>query len=264
MGIFTRIKGVFRENNNNLVKVNGVFRLVDSSVKVNGVFRDVNKPLKIIQEDEIVGFQLIYKLNKSKFHINFPYLKYNKNIPYVISIINNKMDLHPKTLLFEFGNNEFEQEGFIVYDANLFLLTNDNIYNISNIPTIANGDELRRANMFQNLLIQMNVSYRYELYGYHLFGWNNIFDGTVFEAHNSPEEIPLSPGGRSESIKVKLQILPLNGRHKTFFPLTSIGIARDTHTPHKNMVGSRGLLDHTIDNILVNGNKKPFQILYYD
>lgn len=272
--MMVKINGVFREVKHQYVKVNGVFREVKNQyVKVNGVFRSTMKqedqPVPPTTEDrlkesDIKGFKLIYKLNKSKTHSDFPNLYYNEKIPYNISITGvnyNGMNLTDKSVLFEFNRKKYREEGIICYDAELYAITNDNIeYNVTSISNIPPDiSDIKYYKLFKNLTISINMKYIWELFGYNLYGWNNLFIKDKFEYHLDPYK-PITPGGRKSIDLTNFIILQPEKRSNNYSNIASIGIARAIKTPNNNMVGSKGILDHTISDIMVNGVKKPFLI----
>lgn len=265
MAIFTRCNGSYRTINSSLVKVNGVFRESNNQyVKVNGIFREVSSS-KPLTEEDIIGFKFIYRLNKNKIHPDFPNLKFNKKVPYNIYVTGEnwkEMNDTDKSVLFEFNRNEYKEEGIVCYDGQLFAIDKNNkMYNVTSISHIPDYyEERNQYNLFKNITIKINAKYRWELFGYHLYGWNNFFTGNKFEFHNKLSDLPITPGGRFSKDMKDFVILQPEFRDKNYSNLATIGIARDSSTAKKNMVGSKGILDHTINDVIVNGIKKPFMI----
>ena len=268
MAIYTRVNGSFRTVNPSLVKINGVFReATNQYVKVNGVFREVtsSKPLR---EEDIIGFKFIYRLNKNKKHPDFPNLKYNKKVPYNVSVTGEdwkSMNDTDKSIIFEFNRDEYKEEGIVCYEGQMFAIDRNNkMYDISGISHIPNNfNKMNQYNLFKNITIKINAKYRWELFGYHLYGWNNFFNNKKFEFHNKLTDLPITPGGRFSYDIKDFIMLPSENRDKNYSNIATIGIARDETTVNKNMVGSKGILDHTINDVFVNGVKKPFMIEIY-
>jgi len=61
----------------------------------------------------------------------------------------------------------------------------------------------------------------------------------------------------------QLILIPHKRRSNDFVPYARIGICRALK-PYETMMGSYGIIDHTIEAITVNGVQKPFSIEVYD
>lgn len=273
MSNYTNVHGIWRETWSTSINLNGAWRDSDSLVNVNGVLRE--SFIHEIKEEDIIGFRMVYKRNIYKKHPDFPNLKFNPNLPVIASLSGPTvgfMDLNEKGFIFQYDRDRVDEEGIYMYEGTLYaVLINDAIINIcetkeymgqeervsTNIPGI---DEAWSTNRVQDLNIQIQGMLMFDSHGFYMAGWNNLFgkdqfiDGTNYPIKENKNYIYLN----------SYNILPLSSRDEKFNTLASIGIARDMHSVDINMVGSYGILDHTITWISVNDVKKPFVIEVYN
>lgn len=244
------INGVLRKPPEVASLINGVWReQKDIYSNINGVFRSAYKK----EEKPFVckGFLIKYWLNKFRHHFDYPKLKYNKNIPYNFRIgdpsINN-FDLTPKSVVFEFNNQNYEEEGIVMYEADIYLITLAN-------EKIDIGESPLDYRLHNHKII-INCEIIDENYGYYVAGWNSIFSDNQFI---EPSGKPIITNQHHYVIP-DLQVAPEYKRDKDFNGTLDIGIARDMTSPEKNMIGTRGIFTHVINQILFNGEPKPFII----
>lgn len=264
MAISTRINGVFRDNESESARINGVWRDTYHWVKINGVWREVSGGSNITESD-IVGFRLVYVLNKHKLHPDYPHLKYNPKIPYIADLAGENvgvMDMTFKSMVFEFNRDEYKEEGIIMFEGTLYaVLKNGNVVNISGIDNDSSlVKNVRLYNKTKGLDITMRGYSMYELHGRFIDGWNNFFTNKKFMMMNN---LPGGPDDRHVNLIHLEHFLPVEEREETYSPIASIGIARDMSSPDNNMIGSKGTLDHTLQEIYVNEVQKPFVIEIY-
>lgn len=265
MAISTRINGVYRETENEYTRICGVWRESNQYVRINGVWREVSGN-KEISEADILGFRLVYVLNKDATHPKYPDLKYNPKIPYIADLAGDNvgiMDLTHKSMIFEFDRDEYKEEGIIRFDGTLYaVLTNGELINISSIVNDSyENKRLKDYQRTQNLTINMRGYMLYELYGRYMDGWNNFFTTEKFMM----TDLQPSEYERRDVHLIHLEhFLPVPKREEYYTPVAMIGIARDMHSPEDNMIGSKGTIDHTLQEIYVNGVLKPFVIEVYE
>jgi hypothetical protein len=268
------INGTWREIWGSQTLVNGVWRDNDSYVNVNGMQRLIHR--HTLSEDDIMGFLIVYKLSTTRTHEDYPDLKYNENIPTKIGLTGanvGKMDMTQKGVIFEYSNDNPDEEGIKMYEGALYaMLTNESIIDVINpkdsigyderVPGITPEiSEVWSTNRTSELAITMTGKMSYEDNGYFIDGWNGLFTKIK---HLDESYFP-DKDYKSHTYNLEKNIiLPTMGRNELFNPIAEIGIVRDMHTSVKNMVGSYGLLDQTISSIIVNGVPKPFVIEIYD
>ena len=244
------VNGVFREPPEVASLINGVWRKHKKIfTNINGVFRNIYQK----EEKPFVckGFILRYKLNKFRKHPDFPNLKYNKNIPVNFQLtedtrLNN--DITPKSVIFEYNNQNYPQEGTVMYEGHLYIITlaNEEI-DVGEIPV-------------DSRLHDQNITVSYETidenYGYEVHGWNSIFSTNQFlHSSGKPDVI------NQHHDRINDRILHPIWKHGSDSNATcDIGIVRDMTHPDKNMIGTRGHLTHTIYDIKFNNESKPFII----
>lgn len=267
------INGVWRETWSSAVNINGVWREADVYTNVNGVWRQSHNYK--VNEEDIIGFRIVYKLNKNKKHLVHTSLGYNKDLPAHLSLTGDTagiMDLERKGVVFEYENTYPDREGIMMYEGKLYaVLNNDCILDVGQSKEFWSDDdrlppnapditEVWATNRINNLSIQMESYVLYESNGFYFAGWNSLFEKTQYT------DPTLFPVGEDKNIHYmnSYNILPIESRENTFDTIASIGIARDMHMEDTNMVGSYGNLDHTIYWIAVNGIKKPFVFEIYD
>ena len=271
MSILNKINGIFRSNSNSFSKINGVYRINNNGYsKLNGVWRSTSN--NSINSKDIVGFKLIYRINKSRIHHDNKRLSYNENIPYKFKLtgdISNKMTLNWKGVIFEFSNNNPEEEGIIIYegrlyaslvdgrDINICQISGNNKENINEDEFISEFYNIYEVGELRNLDIKLEGYVLFEDYGYYFAGWNNLFNTKPFIDKTIYPDKTLY---RKQLQLDVYNILPVPNRDKYFDSVATIGIARDMETPIYNMNGAHGVLDHTINKIILNGKDMPFVI----
>lgn len=272
MSINNKINGVIRNISNVSLKVNGVWRNnINGLTRVNGVWR--NSYNGFIDSKDIIGFKLIYTLNKSRIHYDNKRLKYNSKIPYIFKLTGDNigsMDFSTKGVVFEYMRDEPNEEGIIMYEGRLYaILNNNDTVNVCNIIGNNNNknsedeiisefsNSIYEVGKFGNTDIKLYGYVLFEDYGYYFSGWNNLFNTKAFiDKTIYPDKFLYKKALNLNSYN----ILPFDKRDKYFDSVASIGIARDMKTSIYNMTGSHGILDHTITKISLNGIDMPFII----
>jgi hypothetical protein len=272
MAILNKINGVWREVWSSHVKIDGQWRDADVYTKIDGVWRNTYK--QYLEEEDIIGFRLIYKLNINATYPLFPHLKTNTNLPVKFDIagIDKNMNFNAKNFTYIYSNKG-NAEGLLKYEGTLYaILISGAIVNISGVvnadPNILLdqkgydyylGDSwLSSKTSF--LFIQIIGYTLYEANGYNLTGWNSIFDTREF----LPPEQTLHPDnleiGYDPVTNDRRVIIPVSKRLPTYNSIASIGIARDLKDPDHHMIGAHGSINHSIHGFMVNGVKKPFTV----
>lgn len=279
MSMFVNINGVQRKIIGSYADVNGVMR--ENTVMVNdkGVWRSQFK--QKLEESDILGFRMVYVLDESSTHPDYPHLVTNRKIPANISITGDHpgyMDLTEKGIVFRYmrqhpeGDNppskDWQDNGLLRYEGHLYaVLVDDTIIDIpvSTTPAAKTNDvsvPSHTTTMFDNLRVTIEAWVTYESYGYYMQGWNNLFYSDAFLDPTKYEDREVHKNLKRLNSYV---ILPIWEREDAFDPIASIGIARDTNIDDfTDMVGSYGALKHTIFNIMVNNVSKPFVIECYN
>ena len=273
MPINQNVRGVFRDTWSVHTNVNGVWRDIDQYVNVNGVYRQLYK--HSIEESDIIGFRMVYKRLDSITHPDHPDLLVNHNLPVKMDLTGDtagNMDTNQKGVVFQYDRTEYEKEGICVYKGDLYaVLTNNEIVNIgltvssvipdTRIPGIPAVGDAWSTNKLEHLNIEIDAYILYESNGYHMSGWNSLFGKTQF---TDPTDFPDTLDYKKIYQLNSYNILPIDSRDELFDSSAYIGIARDMHSDEANMVGSYGVIDHTICEIRVNGIVKPFVFEIYD
>lgn len=269
-------------------KIDGVWREVWSAhVNINGVWRDVNMFSKvddwkethrhIIEERDIVGFRLVYKVNPNRVYPQFPELKTNLKIPVEFGLSGdlNGMNTEIKGAVFHYERFGYE-EGIYMYEGSLYaVLKNGCLVDVSlTKDTEVNNDDERiltdippgvkqvwATNKTRYLNIEMQAHLSYEMSRYHMYGWNSFFDTEdfIYEGENIEDT---NADKKDLTVIESRIILPTKNRLKSFSPVASIGVARNLKI-EKTMMGGYGILDQTINFIKVNDVLKPFVIEIY-
>lgn len=267
MPIHVNTNGEWRQVYQPYVKINGVWRHANAWVKTNGVWRQTHKSK--VEESDIIGFRLVYTYNPNKTYSPFPFLSSNLELPIKIHLTGStagNMDLDTKGILYEYSNTKYPTEGITCLEGRLYaVLYNDIILDICSGYNGVKYNDKEMGDIFidsrlDELTITISGYELFEDYGYYISGWNSLFNKTEFlDSSNFPDK------EREEKIKYldNWIITPANSRNSNFDNIAQIGIARNMHTRENNMIGSHGLLDHTITHIKVNGIPKPFIIEYY-
>lgn len=273
MSIMQNINGVWRETWSTSVNINGVWRDATVYSNMNGVWRQ--NYANEITEDDIIGFRIVYKLNKNKKHDILTHLSYNPDLPAHMLLTGETagfMDLNEKGVIFEYDRTYPDREGIMMYEGKLYaVLKNDCVIDVcqtkefwsdddrlpSNAPDIT---EVWATSKISNISITIQAHLAYESNGFYFAGWNSFFNKTQY---TDPTSFPVDEDKKVFSMN-SYNILPISNRDNTFDTVASIGIARDVHTKDTNMVGSYGNIDHTIFWITVNGVNKPFVFEIYN
>lgn len=272
MPISHNINGVNRDTWTVHANIDGVYREADSWVCINGVWRETYN--HEIYESDIIGFRMIYKLTDTIRHPDHPDLYPSKELPVTMKTTgSNNMDYSQKGVVFQYTNEDYDKEGICVYKGDLYaVLSNGQIANVSMTLSKAVEDiripgdvpgiiEVWSTNKIANLSIQFTGYILYESSGYSMSGWNSLFTNTQF---TDPTKFPDTMEYRKQHLIDSYKLLPVEYRDADFDSSAYIGIARDMHSIDNNMVGSYGLLDHTICDIKVDGVLKPFVFEIYD
>lgn len=271
MSIWNKINDTWREVWGAHVKIDETWRDANVLSNVNGVWREQYN--HFILESDIIGFRMVYKMASSKKHPEFPNLTVNKNLPVEVHVTGESqlMDFTRKGIVFQYLLDDPDMEGILMYEGTLYaVLVNGSIINVSssngskggddrnsnNIP----GEESWITNRISNLSIYMNCQVLYESFGYYMNGWNSMFDNRSFI---DPTNFPNKGPNKDVQILEPLIVFPVDTESKTFSSVASIGIARNMKTPTNNMIGSYGVLDHSISGIFVDGISKPFVVEIY-
>ena len=257
------VNGVMREPSEISSLVNGVWRSSNKVfANINGVFRNTfncNDEWHQQQSMLVKGFIIKYKLNKFKKHSRFPSLRYNRKIPFTLKlsendrvIFNDKLqtesDLNEKSMIFEYDNTAYEQEGILMYEGHIYLVTNTN----EEIDIALSPIDYR---LFNNKLT-ISCETVDENYGYNTFGWNSIFSNSQFIHSKGKPDVINQYHNRNNNFIIS----PEYKRIQNFNSTLDIGIARDMTSPINNMIGSRGFMTHTFYDIKFNNEPKPFKI----
>ena len=262
------INGVSRDSRESYSKVNGVWRKnFETWSKFNGVWRLNNNPFN---PNRIIGFKLVYTLNANRIHHDIPRLKYNPKIPHVFKLTGDSignLDLTHKGVIFEYKRDETEEEGIVMYEGRLYaILDTDEEYNVclmyGNNDNKQHEDEMvsefvdiYEASVVHDVDIKLTGYVAFEDYGYYFAGWNSLFNTKPFIDKTIQPDKTLY----KKKLDVNLyNIHPMCERDEYFDSVSSIGVARDLETPIYNMIGSHGVLDHTITRISLNGVDMPF------
>lgn len=274
MSIQHNINGVFRDTWTTHVKINGVWREADSLVNINGVWRETFN--HEINEEDIVGFRMVYKFTDTIRHHDHPNLLPNRNLPVNMKLTGEgagNMDYSQKGVLFQYDRTNIDQEGLCVYKGDLYaVLSNGQLANVTMTISKAVDDiripgdvpgiiEAWSTNKIAHLNIQFTGYLLYESNGYSMSGWNSLFTTTQF---TDPTKFPDTMDYKKQYLIDSYNMLPIEYRDDTFDSSAYIGIARNMHSIENNMVGSYGVLDHTITEIRVNNILKPFVFEIYD
>lgn len=274
MPAWTMVNGVWRETWTNHTNVDGVWRQNNNYVRINNIPRSVHN--HYLTEDDIIGFRVVYKLSYTKTHPDYPRLSFNNDLPVRIGLTGytpSVMDNSEKGVIYEYFNKDSDIEGIKMYEGTLYAeLTNNTLIDVGatkddpctdeKIPgNTINIPEAWSTNRIANLPIQINGHIAYEDNGYFIDGWNSLFTKINFL---DDSYFPDKDWNSKRYVVHKHLVLPISARGENFNQVAQIGIVRDMKSSVKNMVGSYGILDHTITSITVNGVEKPFMVEIYD
>ena len=277
-GILTNINGVWRNLSTPFVNINGVWRESDVMINAGGVWREQHP--RELDESDILGFRLVYKLVEDAYHPEHPMLRTNRGIPSEIRLTGEHvgyMDTTNKGIIFRYLREGYKDdpaylgwkyEGLLKYEAHLYaVLIDESVVDIISSTTPATERILPHGsiphyitNKFSKLDITMEAWVVYESYGYYMNGWNSLFNKDQLL---DPTRYPNKELHKNMKHLNSYIILPVEKRDKAFDSVASIGIARDMTSEDTNMVGSYGTLTHTIFDINVNGVSKPFVVELY-
>lgn len=276
MTTFSKINNIHRINSNIYVKINNQWRAANKYVKIDGQWKLVHK--NSITSDDIIGFKIIYRLNKNKRLDSIPRLRYNKNIPIKFDISGSKeMNYESKGVIYQYGV-EFDnyEEGIVCYQGRLYAVCKDGLL----IDISSDGNDRSRIgildiNLTDRFMADISISYKmvFESNGFSINGWNSFFTNNEFTDDIDytgypyyellPEDDGIQSGEERKAVEVVDQkILPVNTRDKIrYSPIATIGIARNTMTYGYNMLASHGNLNQTLNTIKMNNREMPFQII---
>jgi len=212
--LYCNINGVFRQAPEVSSKINGIWRKHKKIFeKLNGIFRKVYDDEGHLDTFIVKDFIVRYKLNKFRKHPEFPNLRYNKNIPHNFQLSGesvNELDLSPKSVIFEYNNQNYNEEGLLMYEGNIYLRT------ISN-EEIDIGEIPIDYRLFEHD-ITISCETVDENYGYEIHGWNSIYSSEQFlhssgipnvinQYHNRVNDLIISPEWkRNENYNTTLDI----------------------------------------------------------
>jgi len=264
MAIWNKINGVWRQVWTTHVKIDGVWRNTDVFNHVNGVWRTSH--IHEIQLSNVIGFKLIYRYVDDIEFPAIPHLVPNKNIPVDFDLTGSSpgMNTFTKGVIFHYSNKGYE-EGIKLYAGTLYaILDSDQLINVSS-SDLVEVDEISgegwHTNRIESLTIQVE-GYTFSHPSGYVTGWNSLFDVVPHWDHfphevfmNNDTIYPIGP-----PYNHPIMINPISLRSSTYMDIAAIGIARNLTIPDSIMVGSYGVLDHTIDAIRLNGIAKPFAI----
>ena len=252
MSVPVNINNIWREVDNPQTCINGIWRDTEQWMNINGIWRR-DTPKKTFKAEDIMSFRMIYLLNKQIHHPMYPELEFNEDLENILQIHYDKEEnLNTKTLLFEYSKDKYEVEGNFLFIGRLYAILSDG----SSI-SISDINDNPMSCEFDNIAINISGYTVYESYGPYVTGWNRMFK----KNDNLPQYEINSE--RNVSKFSSMILLPSYRRDSDFYPVAAIGIARNMSDPNHNMVGSYGLLEHTIESITVNGKHLPFKIEVY-
>lgn len=255
MSIHNKINEVWRNVWSSHVRINGVWRDLDASVKIDGVWRDTYKSM--LNPEEILGFHLVYTFLEDKTHPDHPSLHATHDLPVTFDLTGESignMDYTEKGVILEYTNDYPYKEGIVAYGAHLYAELLDGLY-----IDIADSESWSSSRT-SNLDITIMGQTFHNCHGFYTAGWNNLFS----TEENIIDTAELHGDGETSLVRLeRYPILPLSSRDENYSPVSCIGIARDMHTAGKNMVGSYGVISHTISHIYLEGVAKPFVVEYY-
>lgn len=274
MEISHKINGNWKDNWSAHVKIDKTYHDSDVYSKIDGVWKCIHK--HFIEANDISGFRMIYKLNRSddQKHPLFDHLRFNPRLPVEIypSSGADLIDHSIKGIAYRYlprgssGIQEYE-EGILMYNGILYaILTTEEAIAVSySTETKVNNDDGKlpgssideHEGWVSNRMSRMSLT----LTGYTQFtdaegfvsGWNSFFD------KNQHLSLPAN-----QHYAPSRSFLPLEARATSFYELAQLGIARNLTKPDNNMTGSKGVLGQVITGIKLDGVMKPFSIEVYD
>lgn len=275
MATYEKVNGVWREVWSAHVKVNGEWRDIDIRPRVNGFWRLSHR--HTLTSDDIKALRFIYSPNTKIRHDTFFELDPNPKMPVTMTVsgINaGKYSLYPKGVILNYERFGYE-EGIRVYDGHLYIeLENGCFIDVGRSKnTGRNNDDERypgptreikevwATNRIKDMDIRMKYYTLYETFRYNMYGWNSFFSTYNFLPENP--RIEDSSDRKKYNPEKQLILIPHKRRSNDFVPYARIGICRALK-PYETMMGSYGIIDHTIEAITVNGVQKPFSIEVYD
>jgi hypothetical protein len=274
MSMFNKIDDKYRLTSSVSVKIDYQWRDANIYTKINNEWKLIHK--NKIAASDILGFKLIYRVNKNKTWDTIPRLKYNPKIPASLSISNSiNMDFLEKGIVYQYRYEvDNYEEGILYYEANLYAVTYHGLLvNMSSDDTtpIEEGIlSVHDTDRMDNMTLDITGHMFYNSNGFQINAWNSFFDINQFtdiidigsEGFDTrPEDNGVYKEDETNHQQfVNRIIFPIKKRSSTYSPFASVGIARNTMTAGYNMLASYGTLDHTITFMKLNGITKPFMI----
>jgi hypothetical protein len=275
MPTYEKVNGQWREIWSAHVKVDGFWRDIDLRPHINGDWTPTHR--HTIVSDDVKAVRIIYSRNDEIKHPLFPNMKTNLNMPIttVVSGTDGKAySMYPKGIILNYERFGYE-EGKLLFEGRLYLeLMNGCFIDVAGTTDtwFNNKDERRKGptseikevwttNRIKEMDIRMKYYTLYEAFRYNMYGWNSFFSNQHFLPENPRIE---DASDRKKFNPDKPIILnPKKDRPSDFVPYTLIGICRALK-PYETMTGAYGIIDHTIEEITVNGVKKPFSVEIYN
>ena len=235
--------------------------MVNGQIKTANVYTKVDNEIRLIYGDistsDILGFKLIYRVNKNIQNETLSYLIYNPyiNHSFVTTTNSNSFDTKSKGVIYEYFDSG-DEEGILCYQGILYaVLRNNMLLDVLNTELEDLLDDVLITNREE---FELKISYqvRYECKGFNTFGWNSIF--------SKEELLPQSKYFNDKELRSDINII----NDRMIYPLKDtnfrdsclVGIARDVTVKDYHMIGSSGKFSHTINQLLVNDIPKPFTV----
>lgn len=267
--MFVNINNEPRVVSNVYANIGGVWKPTTVFANIDGSFTVADD--FCITKENVDGFKIIYASDHNATYEELPHLKYNPKIPASLTLtgVSAGMDLQQKGVFFQYSTdnepdqiNRNEQEGILKFYARIYLLLKSGI--VVDITSAKNYNgydpdtsvEKANFNRLGNASIQVRYNLRFKVNGINTDGWNSVFSTTNHIGN-------LRPGyeyDHEELNSMTINISPENKRERDYHKIAEIGIARDLHTPDRNMIGSYGNFTHTYESITIDGVRKPFLI----
>ena len=263
MAIWNNINNTWRALWTSHVNINGIWRDSDVVNNVNNVWRESHR--HELTADDILGFRLIYFMDPNPRHPLTPHLRLNLNLPVRFDTTGSTvMDSSEKGVAYQFWSPSYE-EGILKYDGILYaVLRNGALLNVGADPIIGDDPRFSLPNIeresFTSSRLEEGLSicihgltFVQRTYFDHeaerdIVGWNRVFvNEDNFEIENFYPREPRI-------------ILPISYRSDNYQPNIEVGIARNISTADNNMLGTNGVMYHTIYSMRLNGDIKPFTV----
>jgi hypothetical protein len=275
MATYEKVDGVWREVWSAHVKVNGEWRDIDIRPRVQGDWKMAHR--HVLMSSDIKAIRMVYSRNDTIKHPLFPNMKTNLNMPVTATVSGTDAgvySMYPKGIILNYEKFGSE-EGKMLFEGHLYLeLMNGTFIDVAGTKdTKKNNDDSRRkgptneikevwsTNRIKDMSIQMKYYTLYETYRYNMYGWNSFFSTKDFLPENpliedASDRKKYNPGK-------PLILIPNKSHADDFVPYALIGVCR-VLKPYETMIGAYGILDHTIEEVTVNGVKKPFSVEIYN